>query len=109
MALVVSNAEEPSFNFRGVNRRGIGFATCEDSPGVCLSSSSSGPDCCNKQCVDIKSHPLHCGGCGMACAFAQGCCKGMCVNVLSDAENCGGCGVKCESGGACKFGMCSYA
>jgi hypothetical protein len=33
---------------------------------------------CDGQCVDLRSDPRHCGGCGSACAAAEGCLDGAC-------------------------------
>lgn len=85
--------------------------------------------CCNGEpCIDIKSNPLHCGGCGKACPARQACANGNCLcrlggrdeqcaadaqcctdgcrQVKSDIKNCGGCGLACKSGESCIDGQC---
>ena len=78
---------------------------------------------CAGVCVDARTDPSHCGGCGVACAAAEVCsagvctatcepplvsCGGRCIDVSSDADHCGSCGHRCESG-ICIDGECSGA
>jgi hypothetical protein len=101
--------------------------------GVCGRSQSF----CGGQCVDPKSDPMNCGGCGMACrgganatpACVAAACANVCaknfldcngvfadgceVNAATDAMNCGLCGNVCPGGangtGACANGNCGIA
>ncbi len=76
---------------------------------------------CGEGCVQTQSDPLHCGGCGLACAddhacIAGGCvlqcegdqtpCDGTCVDTRTDARHCGGCGEVCGEGFVCVTGRC---
>ncbi|MDQ3032929.1 MAG: hypothetical protein M3Y87_10965 [Myxococcota bacterium] len=78
---------------------------------------------CDDLCVDGRSDPDHCGGCGIECAAGEVCsagvcaptcipplvlCDGLCIDVSSDPDNCGACGVVCASG-ICIDGECSDA
>jgi hypothetical protein len=75
---------------------------------------------CGDSCVRPDSDPLHCGGCGMACADGEVCSAGACADVCSaprmicdercvdprtDPDHCGACGERCESG-VCALGEC---
>jgi hypothetical protein len=83
--------------------------------------------CCNDACTNTKSDPLHCGGCGKACApLGDGCqggsclcaggsaCTGSqvccamvgCIDLMSDPFNCGACGKSCNPGESCSGGVC---
>src|SRR5262245_57644534 len=72
-------------------------------PTACSGSETS----CSGACIDTRSDPDHCGGCGLACDPGQACmagqcvlqcnggttaCSNACVNTASDPANCGGCG-----------------
>ncbi|MDP3278990.1 MAG: hypothetical protein Q8Q09_27605 [Deltaproteobacteria bacterium] len=88
-----------------------GVATCARGFGDCNGSASDG-------CEQSLEVPTHCGGCGRACAFANGsgaCTGGVCtvsscsagfadcdgngsngceVNTRTDPSHCGGCGLR---------------
>lgn len=83
--------------------------TCDMFPRLCRAKGSQGPDCCRRQCVNVKTDDFNCGRCGQRCRFGEACCGGKCVNVVHDHKNCGSCMNKCKRGSFCQFGMCSYA
>ncbi|KAL8461480.1 hypothetical protein ACS0TY_032815 [Phlomoides rotata] len=83
--------------------------TCNKFPRVCRLVGSSGPDCCKKKCVNVKTDRLNCGMCGYKCKFTEICCGGKCVNASFDRKHCGGCNSKCRKAQLCAYGMCSYA
>jgi hypothetical protein len=79
---------------------------------------------CGSFCVDTRSDPRNCGGCGSACPATEVCsnsacrpanrcatglvnCNGSCVNTQTDLANCGGCGVACTGGASCRGGACT--
>ncbi len=72
-----------------------------------------GLTCCNKLCIDTRSDPLNCGGCGTQCQGNQTlCCNAACVNPLADAANCGACGNACNplnDTPSCANGTCAFA
>jgi hypothetical protein len=93
--------------------------------GQCGFQCSGGLQRCDQACVDIKTDPAHCGGCGKGCPAIEGgtsrcqngqcgvmCdaglsqCGGACVDTASDAKNCGKCGKKCPGLKACVLGLC---
>lgn len=80
--------------------------TCDRYPRVC---SGVGPDCCNKQCVNVMRDRVNCGMCGKKCKYQEICCKGLCVNTAFDGKNCGNCNNRCKKGSSCLYGMCNYA
>lgn len=76
---------------------------------------------CSAECVDLSTHPLHCGECGKRCAEGETCsegrcsppcdeelelCGGECVHLLDDPANCGGCGTACSDTQTCVSGQC---
>lgn len=98
---------------------------------ACSDVKCANPDniCCSADdpCVDIKTNPRHCGGCGKSCPAsavcangtcycrAKGdeicgtdsvCCSDGCHKVLSDSNNCGACGMHCQMGESCVNGRC---
>ncbi|CAK9137253.1 unnamed protein product [Ilex paraguariensis] len=83
--------------------------TCNKFPRVCRLKGSSGPDCCKKKCVNVKTDRLNCGMCGYKCKYTEICCGGKCVNAFCHRMHCGGCHNKCKKGKFCTYGMCSYA
>lgn len=83
--------------------------------GECVCDDSAGYQQCDDECVDIDSHPDHCGGCNTSCSDIEVCdggecsedcgtgltdCDGACVDVTSDRDHCGSCGTSCSSYGA---------
>ena len=87
--------------------------TCQDCAVNSDCGSAAGAACCNKHCVNTKSDPLNCNGCGVACSGAETqCCNGACSNPNADPNNCGGCGTVCNtlnaSSASCGGGMCSW-
>ncbi|XP_039123487.1 stigma-specific STIG1-like protein 1 [Dioscorea cayenensis subsp. rotundata] len=82
---------------------------CDTDPSVCYTAGSGGPQCCNKQCVNVESDYMNCGKCGNMCKFTEVCCGGKCVNIAFDKRHCGRCFNKCQHGVLCLFGMCQYA
>ncbi|KAL3740784.1 hypothetical protein ACJRO7_021979 [Eucalyptus globulus] len=83
--------------------------TCDKYPRVCRATGSPGPDCCNKQCVDVATDRLNCGACRKRCKYGEMCCHGKCVNPSVDEKHCGRCGNKCSKGSSCVHGLCNYA
>lgn len=109
---VLPEGEEPSF----LPRRGRFLAqqvkavrTCEVYPKLCRDKNSSGPNFCNKKCVNLMTNKLNCGKCGKKCNYSEMCCQGKCVNPSSDERHCGQCNKKCSKGSSCEYGLCSYA
>ncbi|KAL5773261.1 hypothetical protein ACOSP7_012855 [Xanthoceras sorbifolium] len=84
-------------------------ASCDKYPRVCRAKGTSGPDCCNKQCVDVSNDKLNCGKCGRKCNYTQMCCQGKCVNTSVNKKHCGRCNNSCNKGSSCVYGLCSYA
>ncbi|KAG6695338.1 hypothetical protein I3842_09G093900 [Carya illinoinensis] len=78
-------------------------STCNKYPRICRASDSPGPNCCNKQCVNLMADKLNCGKCGKKCNYSEMCCRG------KDSRNCGRCNSKCRKGNSCQYGLCSYA
>uniref|UniRef100_A0A7N0UHX2 Stigma-specific Stig1 family protein n=1 Tax=Kalanchoe fedtschenkoi TaxID=63787 RepID=A0A7N0UHX2_KALFE len=83
--------------------------TCDQAPALCLHKGSPGPECCNRQCVNLETDRLHCGKCGAKCHFSETCCGGKCVNPFNHDEHCGECYKRCGKGDSCVYGMCAYA
>ena len=96
--------------------------TCDCRPGLTS---------CNGQCVDTRSNPLNCGGCGQAfmCADGRKCSNGVCsqagnganacpvnscvnnnrvscVNFRTDPLHCGNCQTVCQRDQICVNGTC---
>ncbi|KAI3466548.1 hypothetical protein Pfo_023211 [Paulownia fortunei] len=86
-----------------------GTITCDKYPRICVAKGSLGPDCCNKQCVNVMIDRVNCGMCVKKCKYQEICCEGLCVNPSFDGKNCGKCNNRCNSGSSCLYGMCSYA
>jgi len=87
--------------------------TCENCVADRDCGSAPGAACCNKHCTNVKSDPLNCNGCGLACTGANTqCCNAACSNPTSDANNCGACGQACSTldatATACGGSTCSW-
>ncbi|MCU1283415.1 MAG: hypothetical protein JWM53_6961, partial [bacterium] len=87
--------------------------TCDDCNVNSDCGSAPGATCCSKHCVNTKSDPLNCNGCGVACTGANTqCCNAVCSNPTSDANNCGACGNACSTlnaaSASCGGAMCSW-
>jgi hypothetical protein len=98
-------------------------ADADAEGGACSKPKTS----CGGDCVDTKSDPSNCGGCGKRCCAGQLCAGGacttgcppprivcvdpsvgcpMCADPTVDPKNCGGCGNVCPSG-VCIDGSCA--
>jgi hypothetical protein len=94
--------------------------------------------CCpGRNCTDVRTDLLNCGGCAIACPagafcidgnclatscnsntqndFCQladggigGCCTSACIDVLNDPLNCGSCMSSCTGSETCEFGVCGF-
>ncbi|HVU00601.1 MAG TPA: kelch repeat-containing protein [Polyangiaceae bacterium] len=129
-----------------------GFLDCDDTVPGCETSandpkhcgsctkscSAAAPSCdgktcgvgcgtgtaCGASCVDTKTDPLNCGGCGNAvgknricvagkpaCASGFIDCDGVAsdceTNSQTDANHCGVCGTACKPGAVCSAGACT--
>ncbi|KAI3900749.1 hypothetical protein MKW92_034617 [Papaver armeniacum] len=101
------------------NQRMTVGATCDKVPRVCVARGSTGPDCCNKKCVDTWNDRNNCGRCAKKCKYSETCCDGYCVNLRFDEYHCGRCNNRCNSRksskkknykpSSCSYGMCNYA
>ena len=74
---VLLEGEKPSF----LPRRGQFLAqqfkvvrTCEVYPKLYCGKNSQGPNCYNKQCVNLMTNKLNCGKCGKKCNYFEMCC-----------------------------------
>ncbi|KAK7859971.1 stigma-specific stig1-like protein 1 [Quercus suber] len=83
--------------------------TCEAYPKLCRDKNSLGPNCCNKQFVNLMKNKLNLGSVEKKCNYTEMCCQGKCVNPSSDERHCGQCNKKCSKGSSCEYGLCSYA
>jgi hypothetical protein len=87
--------------------------------GVC-----PGAVLCSGKCVDLKTDPANCGGCGKACASGLLCslgacsvsctggtllCGKLCIDVANDPAHCGSCSSVCDTskGQVCSQGACA--
>lgn len=102
----------------------IGACATEEKEPEPDPSCAAGEERCGETCVDVSTHPEHCGGCGQACDAGQRCeegicgggdetcpegrqaCGGACVDVETDDAHCGGCHVACDEGEQCVGGDC---
>ncbi|XVF87774.1 hypothetical protein PTKIN_Ptkin18bG0147800 [Pterospermum kingtungense] len=112
--LASPKTEEPSNHHGRIDRFLAGTPrpakmTCDRYPTVCRTKGRPGPDCCNKQCVNLMTDKQNCGTCGKRCSYSQLCCKGRCANPSADDYHCGRCNNPCEKGSSCVYGLCSYA
>jgi hypothetical protein len=55
--------------------------------------------CCDGKCVDLKSDPNNCNGCGRVCTAGAYCCKGNCTPP--NDNDCAACGDSCSNGNKC--------
>ena len=93
--------------------------SCQEGTCQC----PSGKQVCGALCVDLQSHPFHCGKCGNFCYSKQKCEKGKCVSTESkkqtacfggklfvdfqkNTKHCGGCGKACKPNEICENGTC---
>ena len=109
---LLTEGEDPSFTQRKgrfLAQQVKAVSTCDVYPKLCRRKNSSGPNCCNKQCVNLMTDKLNCGKCGKKCNYSEMCCQGDCVNPSSDERDCGRCNKKCSKGSSCEYGLCSYA
>ena len=104
---VLPEGEEPSFRFLAQQFKAV--RTCEVYPKLCRDKNSLGPNCCNKQCVNLMTNKLNGGKCGKKVHYSEMCCQGKCVNPSSDETHCGQCNNKCNKRNSCEYGLCSYA
>ncbi|XVE51072.1 hypothetical protein DITRI_Ditri02bG0009200 [Diplodiscus trichospermus] len=81
---------------------------CDQYPTVCRAKGSPGPNCCNKQCVNVMTDEQNCGKCGKRCSYSEMCCLGRCVNSSINDYHCGRCNNPCKKGSSCVYGLCSY-
>jgi hypothetical protein len=98
-------------------------ARCHDAK--CEFDCVAGRQKCEGACIDPKSDPQNCGGCGKACPAVANAtsscsdgqctfscnaglsqCGGVCVDTRSDVMNCGKCGKKCGGKQTCLLGLC---
>ena len=69
---VLPEGEEPSFRFLAQQFKVV--RTCEVYPKLYCGKNSQGPNCCNKQCVNLMTNKLNCGKCGKKCNYFEMCC-----------------------------------
>jgi MYXO-CTERM domain-containing protein len=111
--------------------RACGDDGCGGSCGLCVLPATCGADgrcaCasprieCDGRCIDPRSEPDHCGGCGAVCGAAEVCssgactdecaagsapCDRACVDLTSDPLHCGDCRTMCPSIASCVEGLC---
>lgn len=77
------------------DRCGEAQVACSDAceAGECVASCSVGTDC-DDDCVDLMTHPLHCGECGRPCGANQVCVRGECTAFQPIVE-CSECARSC--------------
>lgn len=88
---------------------------CQATDTCCIQTFDRGQ---SSNCVDLKTDPRHCGGCGRTCQKSEACVDGLCacpngqircgdkcVDAQEDYENCGACGKKCSK--ICSNGKCT--
>ncbi len=74
----------------------------------------TGRECCDGACVDTRSNPRHCGGCGQRCQVNGICSAGTCTCVRGECMNSGGTccpasavrPIACRCTGATNLGTC---
>lgn len=66
-------------------------ALCEG--GACVESCSAGT-VCDDGCVDVSTHPLHCGECERPCGASEVCVEGACVD-FAPVRDCTECADTC--------------
>jgi hypothetical protein len=125
--------------------QGCTNGACSGSQGTCGAGTvgmycdfDAGPTylCCpGRNCTDVRTDILNCGGCsiecpdgtycidgnclatscgadsGSACELVDGgiggCCNSACLDELHDPDNCGSCQAACTApNGSCDFGVC---
>jgi len=75
--------------------------------GKCGVTCPVGSTCCGGQCVQLQTAQNHCGKCGITCKANESCCGGKCVDLQSDSNSCGTCGLRCSTGEGCCKGACT--
>jgi hypothetical protein len=85
-----------------------------------LDASTAGPcfEYCSGVCIDLRTDPNNCGGCGTVCPCGGVCsggmcmggsgvrCAGQCTDTMTDPNHCGSCGTACAAGQICVDGAC---
>jgi hypothetical protein len=76
---------------------------------------------CGSRCVNVLTHPEHCGDCNQPCTGGSFCddgmcartcaaglrsCGGACVDVAADRDHCGDCDRPCARDQECRGGRC---
>ncbi|KAK4163216.1 hypothetical protein QBC43DRAFT_213408, partial [Cladorrhinum sp. PSN259] len=93
------------------------FKSANEARCECYCNGSSDLHLCNKQCVNVRSNPSNCGGCGRTCPEGTQCsglgcvcskntCGNLCLDFKTHPRNCGRCGNVCSTG-YCYQGVCS--
>ncbi len=77
----------------------------EQADGITC-TGGAGYVCCAGSCIDDKTDPNNCGGCGTQCGSGNACCGGVCTDTQNDRSNCGSCGNACAAGDLCCGGAC---
>jgi hypothetical protein len=54
---------------------------------------------CKDECVDLKTDPDNCGGCGKRCTASQSCSAGKCVDAAAACNSC----INTQKSGFCQF------
>lgn len=67
----------------------------------CSQSALGGPDCCGGLCVDFKTDPKNCGGCGNVCDAGNVCQAGACVQPCTPCVGYDGVEDCCPAGSEC--------
>ncbi len=127
--------------------QGCANGVCSGSAGSCGAGTvgmfcdlDAGPTylCCpGRNCTDVRTDPLNCGGCSEVCPTETycidgnclatscntdtqddpcqladggegGCCNSACLDVLNDPLNCGGCMSSCTGNETCAYGVCAF-
>ncbi|KAK3994886.1 hypothetical protein QBC44DRAFT_35421 [Cladorrhinum sp. PSN332] len=98
----------------------IGVGPFYDANGArceCYCNGQADTHLCGKQCINVRSNPSNCGGCGRTCPEGTHCsglgcvcskntCGNLCLDFRTHPRNCGRCGNVCSTG-YCYQGVCS--